>query len=469
MTSLWTSRDAAAATGGQAIAPWEATGMSIDTRSIQPGDLFIALSDRRDGHDFVADALAKGAAGALVSHVPDGVAADAPLLVVRDVLDALRAMAAARRAETKARIVAVTGSVGKTSTKEMLRAALARFGSVHAAEKSFNNHWGVPLTLARCPVDVDFGVIEIGMNHPGEIAPLAALTRPDVAVVTTIAPAHLEAFGRIEGIAEEKASIFAGLVEDGAAVWNADLPTSPILQDAADRFSRSLSFGKTDHTDARLVSATNDSNGLRYSVAIGGHIVEGRLTAPGLHLAMNSAAVLCVAMALGLDPHLAAEGLGDWTPPEGRGTRENVCLPDGGRLTLIDESYNANPTSIEAALETLAATEVDGGRRVAVLGDMLELGPDEAQLHSGLARLDSMRRIDLVHCCGSRMRSLWDALPDRQRGVWTEDAADMAARVAEVARAGDVVMVKGSFGSRVGQVVGAFRGLAVSKETEGQG
>ncbi|HAR52981.1 MAG TPA: UDP-N-acetylmuramoyl-tripeptide--D-alanyl-D-alanine ligase, partial [Roseovarius nubinhibens] len=235
MSALWTAQEAAEATGGTTQGDWQVSGVSIDTRTLAEGDLFVALKAARDGHDFVAQALGKGAGAALVSHIPEGVAPDAPLLIVEDVLAALEALGRAARARSAARVVAVTGSVGKTSTKEMLRTVLARQGRTHAAEASYNNHWGVPLTLARMPRDTQFAVIEIGMNHPGEIAPLARLARPHVAMVTTVAAAHLEAFENIEGIAREKAAIFEGLEPGGIAVVNADLDTTPILEEAATR------------------------------------------------------------------------------------------------------------------------------------------------------------------------------------------------------------------------------------------
>ena len=254
--SLWTSDEAAAATGGRATRDWSASGVSIDTRTIEPGDLFVALQAARDGHDFVAQALEKEAAAALVSRIPDGVPEDAPLLVVEDVLAGLEAMAVAARARTQARVVAITGSAGKTSTKEMLRAILSDQGRTHASAASYNNHWGVPLTLARMPAETEFAVIEIGMNHPGEIAPLARLARPHVGLITTVAAAHLEAFEDISGIAVEKASILEGLEPGGSAVVNADVETAPILwAKAQDCAQKVLGFGKAA-TEYKLQEVT---------------------------------------------------------------------------------------------------------------------------------------------------------------------------------------------------------------------
>ncbi len=465
--SLWTSIEAAKATSGRAQGTWSADGVSIDTRTLAPGDLFVALKDVRDGHDFVAQALDKGAAAALVSHVPEGLARDAPLLLVDDVLTALVALGRAGRARTRARVVAVTGSVGKTSTKEMLRAVLAGQGRVHAAEASYNNHWGVPLTLARMPADSDFAVIEIGMNHPGEIAPLARLARPHVAMITTVAAAHLEAFDDIEGIAREKAAIFEGLEPGGIAVVNGDLSTTPILRKAAGT-ARVISFGAAETNSRRLthVHLTEDATIVQAEMSGGTQIFK--LATPGRHFATNALGVLAVVEALGADVTIAARDFDRWLPPAGRGAREEIMLDavEDLKLTLIDDAYNANPTSMAAALEVLAAQRPqDGvgriatGRRIAILGDMLELGEDEIALHRDLVDLPWMTRIDVVHCAGPRMKALWDALPVDRQGEWFENAEDMAARAHALLDAGDVVLVKGSKGSRISLAVDAIKKL----------
>ena len=474
---LWTSADAAAATHGRATAPFAATGVSIDTRTLAPGDLFVALKDVRDGHDFVAQALANGAAAALVSRIPEGLPPDAPLLVVADVLGALCDLGTAARARTKARVIGVTGSVGKTSTKEMLRAALSGQGRVHAAEASYNNHWGVPLTLARMPPDADFAVIEIGMNHPGEIAPLARLARLDIALVTTVAPAHLEAFGAIEGIAQEKASIVEGLAPGGTAVLPAGLAVSPILIEAARaRGLRVVTFGPGADWTLAEVQLTDTA-----TVARARHHGQERLfkvMSPGRHFADNALAVLAVADALGLDPALTAHDLGRWAPPAGRGTRERIVLDalEETGFDLIDDAFNANPASMAAGLAVLAAARpTDGvgrfgtGRRIAILGDMLELGPAEAQLHADIAQLPALATVQMVHCVGPRMRALHDALPRQQRGEWVTSAADLAARARSIVDAGDIVLVKGSKGSKVSLVVDALRKLGQSAPPRDEG
>lgn len=479
MTVLWTAADAAAATGGAlAGGDWVAGGVSIDTRSLQPGDLFVALSAARDGHDFVAEALQRGAAAALVSHRPEGVAENAPLLIVPDVLEGLRGLGRAARARFTGKLVAVTGSVGKTGSKEMLRTALGANGSVHAAEKSFNNHWGVPLTLARMPAHCDFAVIEIGMNAPGEIAPLAVLARPDVAIVTTVEAVHLAAFRDIRGIAREKAAIFDGLVPGGTAILNRDTPTYPVLLGAAKRAgARLVRFGSTGRPEYRLESVKVGPGGTCVSARASGRAFLFRLAAPGRHLAMNALGILAAVEAVGGDLARATMALCQWQAPEGRGQRWLVHLgQDGldGTLTLIDESYNANPAAMAAAFEVFAGDEprhgegrVAQGRRVAFLGDMLELGPHELALHAGLADVPALRAITTIHCAGPRMKALHAALPASQRGEWFEDAAAMAARVRRLLDAGDIAMVKGSFGSRVGQVVEAIKAMGDARPSGG--
>ena len=448
--SLWSAEDAARATGGRASG-WEATGVSIDTRELRPGDLFVALSDRRDGHEFVAGALEKGAGAAMVSRAPEGVAADR-LLMVEDVLAGLTALGAAGRARAAARVVGVTGSAGKTSAKEMLRVALG--GGIHAAERSFNNHWGVPLTLARMPPGADAAVVEIGMNAPGEIAPLSRLARPHVALVTTVGPAHLEAFGSIRGIAREKASIAEGLEPGGALVIPSDLPWTPILRaEAGD--AAVLLFGEAAGSDLRLMRAEAGPDGVAAEVALEGATLALRLGVPGRHHLTNALGVLAVVHALGRDVRRAAERLAEWRPPEGRGTREALALPCG-EVTLIDEAFNANPASVAAALSTLGAIP---GRRVAVLGDMLELGAAGPELHAALASDAGLREAHVVHCLGPLMRHLHEALPDERRGLWFAEADAMAEALPPTLRRGDTVIVKGSKGIRAARVVDALRAL----------
>ena len=470
MSALWTARDALAATGGSGPGDWTASGVSIDTRTLQPGDLFVALKAERDGHDFVAQALEKGAAAALVSRVPDGVPDDAPLLVVPDVLEGLGALGKAARKRTGAKLIAITGSVGKTSTKEMLRAALEGQGRVHAAEASYNNHWGVPLTLARMPKDADFGIIEIGMSNPGEIAPLAKLTKPHVAMVITVAAAHLAAFDDLEGIAHEKASIFEGLRKGGTALYNTDIATSKILKSAAkaSKARKVLGFGTAKKAHARLLSATASESATVVEARIGEREVLFKLATPGAHFALNGVLVLAAAEAAGADIALTAQGLGRWQPPPGRGTAERLDLDptEDWWAKLIDDAFNANPASMSAAFDVLVLTEphdnvgrVSKGRRIAILGDMLELGPEEKALHAALAEHPAMARIDRVDCVGPLMAALWESLPPEKRGAKAESAEALAARAHDLVDAGDVVLVKGSKGSRVSLVADALRRL----------
>ncbi|WP_121063879.1 UDP-N-acetylmuramoyl-tripeptide--D-alanyl-D-alanine ligase [Chachezhania antarctica] len=462
MTALWTAAEAAEATGGTAQGEWRVSGLSIDTRTIQPGDLFIALKAARDGHVFVADALAKGAAAAMVTHVPDGVADDAPLLVVDDVQTALEALGRAGRARCDARVVAVTGSVGKTSTKEMLATMLAPQGPTHASVASYNNHWGVPLTLARMPRDTRFAVIEIGMNHPGEIAPLARMARPHVAMVTTVAPAHLEAFENIEGIAREKASVFEGLEPGGTAIVNADIDTAAVLASVAPTHgARIVPFGTKPDGEMDAYQALKidvDGTGTQVSARAQGHDFTFRLAAPGKHFALNALGALAAVEAMGADRDQAIAALAQWTAVTGRGAREDVALP-GGALHLIDDSYNANPASLAASLEVLASTGDAGGRRIVILGDMLELGPTSADLHAALADLPAMAVIDKVHCVGPQMAYLHTALPEARRGRQVETSAELVPQLGAELQPGDTVLVKGSLGMKLAVVVNGIRKL----------
>ena len=465
--TLWSASDAATATGGRSTTDWQAGGVSIDTRTLRPGDLFVALTDARDGHEFVAQALQKGAAAAMVSRIPDGLSPDAPLLIVGDVLAALHRLGAAGRARASARVVGVTGSVGKTSTKDMLRAILSGQGRVHAAEASYNNHWGVPLTLARLPADADFCVVEIGMNHPGEIAPLARLAQLHVALITTVAAAHLEAFTSIDAIAREKAAIFQGLTPGGTAILNADLPVTPILLQAA-RAARAtpVTFGATPGADWQLTEArlTDDTTVVRANAE--GTPFLFKVASPGRHFALNALGALAAAAALGADPVISAQDLGRWQPPTGRGTRERIQLDivEETFFDLIDDAFNANPASLAAALDVLiAARPTDGigrvgnGRRIAILGDMLELGATEIDLHRAIARHPGLAAIAVIHCVGPRMQALWQALPRGQRGEWVETAPELAAHARSLFDAGDIVLVKGSKGIKVSLVVDALR------------
>lgn len=467
---LWNTAEAQAATGGVALGPtWLASGIAIDTRTLERGDLFVALRGERDGHAFVPAAFERGAAAALIDDSTLTVeAAGGPLLRVEDSLRGLAAMGAVARARSSAKAVAITGSVGKTSTKDALCHVLSRQGSTHAAAASFNNHIGVPVTLARLPVDARFGVFEVGTNHPGEIEPLARMVRADVAVITTVQPVHIEHFGSIDAVVREKAQIFAGAM-GGTAVLERDSPHFAVLADFArgHGIKRIIGFGEDGAADVRLVGCGTDVNGSDVAALVLGRELRYRVGAPGLHWARNSLAVLAAVEALGADVEAAAAALGSVSPPAGRGARRRVAL-GGGDIELIDESYNASPVSVRAMLATLAMTRPPaGGRRVLVLGDMLELGADAEALHVGLAPDIEAAGVSQVFTCGPRMEKLRAALPASLRAVHATDSARLAQRVIEGLRAGDVVAVKGSLGSKMKVVVDAI--LAMGAVTGGSG
>jgi UDP-N-acetylmuramoyl-tripeptide--D-alanyl-D-alanine ligase len=439
--------------------PAAVTGLSIDSRTIAPGEAFFAVKDTRDGHDFVPAALAAGAGVAVVAEGRQAsMPANAPLLIVPDVLEALRALACASRARSNAHIAAITGSVGKTGTKEALRLALGKDGETHASVASYNNHWGVPLSLARMSQSARYGVFEIGMNHAGEIEPLVKLARPHVAVVTNVEPVHLEYFGSIEKIADAKAEIFLGVEAGGAALINRDNAQCERLARAAKAagITRIVTFGEHADADARLVKVSLHAECSAVEANILGTDVTYKIAAPGRHFALNSLAVLATASLLGADLALAALALAEVTPASGRGARVTLDVP-GGTALLIDESYNANPASMGAALALLGQARLGPqGRRIAVLGDMLELGPKGAKLHTDLVEPILANAVDLVFCSGPLMRGLWNALPSERRGGCADTAAALEPQVIAAVRAGDAIMVKGSLGSAMGPIVKAL-------------
>ena len=442
--------------------PGSVTGISIDSRTVAAGDAFFAIQgDRFDGHDFVRAALDAGAGVAVVSTAwldkQDGL--PGALVAVDDPLAALERLGTAARARSGAKIIAVTGSVGKTSTKEMLRLALAPSGATHASVASFNNHWGVPLTLARMPETAKFAVFEIGMNHPGEITPLVGMVRPDVAIVTTVAPVHLEFFRNVEEIADAKAEIFSGIVAGGAAILNGDNPLYDRLAEraAAAGVARVLQFGSSAAADAALTEVALKEDCACVTARIAGREVAYKIGAPGRHLVDNSLAVLLAADLVGADLALAALALTGFQAQKGRGARLKLVFGDG-LITVIDESYNANPASMRAALTLLGAAELGkGGRRIAVLGDMLELGANSADLHRGLADPIAEQNIDKVYLAGPMMAALWQALPGNRRGAYASSSADLESGLIEDLKPGDAVMVKGSLGSKMGPIVEALK------------
>jgi len=457
--ALWTSQEAVDATGGRATADFVASGVSIDSRTLDYGDLFVALKGPNfDGHDYVRAAFERGASAALVSRVPAGLPEGAPLLVVGDTLAALNSLAAAARQRSGARIVAVTGSVGKTGTKEALRLLLGAQGETHAAVGSYNNMWGVPLTLARLPREAHYGVFEIGMNHAGEIEPLARLVRPHVAIVTNVEAVHLGNFPSVRAIADAKAEIFAGLGPDGVAIVNRDNPHYAHLAARAKDggVGRVLSFGEHPESTARLVNSALHPNCSCVSAEIAGQPITYKIGSPGRHWVMNSLAVLLAVRMLDADLSLAGLKLAEMRPPKGRGQRHRLSVK-AGTFELIDDSYNASPVSVRAALAVLKqATPGPRGRRIAVLGDMLELGEDAPALHAGLAPDLVGADCDLLFACGPNMRRLYDSVPERMRGHWAPTSAELGAPLGLAIRPGDVVLVKGSLGSRMGPIVEAL-------------
>ena len=468
MTPLWSAADAVQATGGASAPGWAATGVSIDSRTLAAGDLFVALhGPNHDGHDFVAAAFERGAAAAMVDREIPRPPAGAALLRVEDTLAGLRALGGFARARSLARIVAVTGSVGKTGTKEALRLALGACGPTFVSTGSLNNHWGAPLSLARLPPGAAYGVFELGMNHPGEIAALTRLARPHIAVITTVEPAHLGFFGSVAAIAEAKAEIFLGLEPGGAAVLNRDNPHFPGLAAAARNAgaARVIGFGADPEATIRLVDCVLEPNGSTAEVVIAGSPLRFRLPLPGRHWVMNALAVLGAALAAGCDWRSAAAALTELEAMPGRGRRHQLAWR-GGILTLIDESYNSSPAAVAAALAVLAATETAaGGRRVAVLGDMLELGAAAERFHRELATPLAAAGIDRVFLVGDAMAALYELVPEGRRGGLWRSADQAIPALLDFLNPGDVVTVKGSYGVRLGHVVARLAAESARRES----
>ena len=453
--ALWTSTEILASTGGRGEgAPFEAGGVTFDTRELRPGDLFVALGGVRDGHDFVPQAMAAGAAGALVSR-PVG---EGPQVAVDDTLAALERLAATARDRSPARRAAVTGSVGKTSVTQAIAAALRLAGPAHSSVKSFNNHIGVPLTLARMPRPTERAVFELGMNHADEIRPLARLVRPHVAVVTTVGPVHTENFADGEaGVARAKAEVFDGLEPGGVAVIPADGRWATFLREAAEAAgARVLTFGAAEGADARLLGSAKGEGSFR--AVVQGESVDFRVGQSGAHWGPNGLAVLLACGELGVPRATTLEALAAFGPLAGRGQEKRVEIP-GGAFTLVDESYNANPVSMRAVLDTLSRRS---GRRLAVFTDMLELGPDGERLHAGLAPAAVEAGVELAFSAGPLMRAFHDALPAERRGAWAPDAAALAPLVTDAVRPGDVVVVKGSNGSKASLVARALEAMGAT-------
>lgn len=453
---LWTSEEIAKATGGQVTgAPFEVAGLSIDTRSIEAGDLFIALAGVRDGHDFIEQALGQGAAGSLAARAGAGSS-----VLVPDVLAGLEQLGVAARIRASAALRgAITGSVGKTSLTQAVSKGLAMAGRSHASIKSYNNHIGVPLTLARMPRDTQRAVFEIGMNHAGEIEPLSQMVRPHAVCVSTVGPVHIENFPDGEaGVARAKAEIFAGLEPGGTAVLNADNPWFDLLSAEANAVgAKIVRFGAGSDCEARLMDIQAVIGGAQVSAVIHGKAVTFPILQSGAHWGHNSLAALMMMQALGVDLDMGIAALGAFEPLDGRGA-ERMVRHAGETFTLIDESYNANPLSMVAVLRSLGERKAKG-RKIVALTDMLELGEAGPKLHAQLAEAIAAAGIDQVYCSGPLMKSLWDALPSTQRGGYAMTAAELAPDVVGAAQPGDVVMVKGSNGSKASVIAAALAAL----------
>ncbi len=463
MSSLWLADELIEAMGGRPLGtmPMAVTGISIDTRSLVPGDAFFAIKgEAMDGHDFATAAVKAGASLLVIAEgkLPALGRLTAPMIVVPDVLAALERVGIAARARTKAKIVAVTGSAGKTSTKEALRHGLSAVGKVHASAASFNNHWGVPLTLSRMPADCEYAIFEIGMNHEGEIRPLVKMVRPHVAIVTLIAAAHLGHFKTLDDIARAKAEIFEGVEHGGAALINRDDQRWALLGKMAREAGVEKIVGFGEHAKAvyRLTNLAIHPDHSLITARIGGKEVAARIGAPGRHMVQNVLAVLGAADLVGADVEKVALSLESLSPEAGRGKRHVLRHPKGP-ITLIDESYNANPASMQAAMALLDATPVTGeGRRIAVLGDMLELGSHSAKLHSALAGLIAGTRTDLILLAGPEMKSLAEALPEDVKVEYRAGAEDLKPVLIDAVRPGDVVMIKSSKGIGFSKLVDAL-------------
>lgn len=449
MSALWTAQDIAAATGGTASGDFAVGGVAFDSREVGPGDLFIAMKgEATDGHRFVDGAFAQGAAGAIVSTPVAH-----PHVLVSDTTAALNALGVAARARTSARIAGVTGSVGKTSTKEALAAALGRAnrGPVHRSVKSYNNHTGVPLSLSRMPAETHFGVFEMGMNHAGEIAALTRLVRPHVALITAIAPAHIENLGSMEAIADAKGEIFEGLEPGGIAIVPFDTPyRDRLINHASEKAAKIVTFGRAVGADVTAREVFQTVDGTLVTAVLPGAEVTFTLSQPGDHWVLNALAVLAAVQAMGGDLAAAGLALGELEGLTGRGARHHIAA-NGGTALLIDESYNANSASMAATLAVLGETPAK--RRIALLGEMRELGPQSAALHAGLAAPVLAAGVDLLLLVGPDMAPLADALSGKVELLHLPDAAAALAALQPLIRAEDVLLVKGSNGVGLARVV----------------
>ena len=448
--TLWTSKQIAEATGGKQTADFSVTGLSIDTRSLKAGDLFVALKDTRDGHDFIPAAIEAGASGILGEKADEGVSA----VIVAESAKALEALGVYAADTRKALRIGVTGSVGKTSVKDALAVMLAAFGTAHKSQKSFNNHYGVPITLATIAEETDYTVLEMGMNHAGEMSALSKLAKPQIALINNVVGAHLAHFENVDGIADAKAEVIDGMEAGGTLILNGDNEHTPKIKAKAEAANlKVLTFGHSDEDDVAIVSTNSHPSGGNVRLRIVRQQLDVTLMVPGEHWFMNAAACMAVAHAAELPLRKAAMALRKIVAAPGRGDTHALTL-DGKSVTLIDESYNANPTSMRSAF---SAAALRPGRKIALLGDMYELGADELELHRGLAEPLVEAGFDRVFMAGECMRLLMGALPQPMRAGWSTKPQNLLTKLKGELLDGDVVLIKGSNASGVGKIVAQLK------------
>ena len=468
--SLWTSEEIKLATDGKVIGEWVVDGISIDTRNLVKGDLFIALKDKRDGHDFVKKAFECGAVAALVSHIPSGLSGDSNIVLVPDVLQALQNMARFSRKRFQGKLIAITGSVGKTSTKEMLKTVLNYQGETHASEKSFNNHWGVPLTLARMPSKTEYAILELGMNKSGEIRQHSLLSKPHVALITSVNMVHMSSFKNLGEIALAKSEIFDGLVENGTAIVNSDIePLEIVKKTFADCNGLLVTFGK-DVADWKLNSIKTNDHSISVFATQNQNDFNFELISLGEHFALNSLAVLAVVNSLKLDLATAITDFKSWKPLTGRADVSIVNLNDddpNSYFSLIDDSYNSNPTSLKAGIVLLnnlyeSKALKERGNKIVILGDMLELGEEEETIHQEIAKWPELKGVRHFYLVGSLMKNLYDILPNHINKMWFESSTELSSKMIKQVNNNDIVLVKGSKKSRMSEIVTMLKNISVS-------
>lgn len=454
--TLLNSEDVQTATGGSSSNSWEASGVSIDSRTVQKGDLFIAIvGENTDGHKYVKSAFENGAVAAIVNYVPDDVSKSDNVVVVNDTFEALWDLARFSRKRISGKVIMVTGSVGKTTTKEMLASALDHQGKVHATIGNLNNHYGLPLTMCRMPKDTDYAVLEVGMSSAGEISPLSVLAQPDSVIITNVEPVHLEFFDSVQGIADAKAEVFDGLKEGGVAVLNRDNEHFLYLKKIAVNkgIKNLVSFGKGEGAEFRLVEYSETFENSSIDASYNFNQVKYDLGVFGIHNALNSISVLALVDSVGGDVGKAASSFIEFEPRPGRGKR--TCVGgEFGSVTVIDDTYNASPAAVRASLKVLGDIKRKYNNRiVAVLGDMFELGQNAEQMHAGLVDNIIDNNVDMVFTAGKLTQSLYNKLPEKIKGANKETSSDVAQDVLDSLKDGDVVLVKGSRGMKMENVV----------------